>query len=143
MEATVNQTVREEKDAKTRLMNAKARAEAQKGLNKTVPTLKNINTGKEISTNVTKEVKPPVVKKEPKITIASKFDEILTKGGKWETLAEKVQAAVKELGGNMKVNIGTLKAHINFRIKTQKKTDYLGGLLITEEGIIKQASKKK
>jgi hypothetical protein len=142
METNVKDTVREENDAKTRLMNAKAKAAAQKGINKTVPTLKNINTGKEISTNVTKEApKVDKTKKEPKVTIASKFDEILTKGGDWKTLVEKAQAEAKELGSTVKINIGVLRAHANYRLK--KDVKYLGDMILSDTGVAKPIKTKK
>ena len=85
--------------------------------------------------------KAPKAKKEPKVTLASKLDLIVTKGGKWEALVAEANAASKEMGATTKFNVGTLKGHINFRIKTQKKADYLGALVITEEGIVAKVAK--
>jgi hypothetical protein len=85
--------------------------------------------------------KAPKAKKEPKVTLASKLDLIVTKGGKWEALVAKANAASKEMGATTKFNVGTLKGHINFRIKTQKKADFLGALKVTEEGIVAKVAK--
>jgi hypothetical protein len=116
--------------------------------------VRNINTGKEISKEfqpkkapiaqtskeakellkkAAKAEKKPAEKKEPRITLASKLDSILTKGGKWENLIAKANAASKELGATTKFNIGVLKGHIKYR--TDKNAAYLGKLKMTEVGI--------
>lgn len=135
--STLNQTVsKADTDNVTREMNVKAREAAKKDMTSPTKPVRNINTGKAITT--TKEAdKPKVVK----VTIASKFDDILTKGGKWEQLVTKAQEAVKELGATMKVNTGVLRAHAAYRIKKDNK--YLGQLVLTAEGIAKPVQAKK
>lgn len=134
-----------EKNVKT--TNAETTAQT----NETV--LRNINTGKVVGTidkptkviaQTSKEAKAllkekakaekkPAIKKEPKITLASKLDAILVKGGKWDALVAKANEFSKELGATTKFNVGTLKGHIKYR--TDRHPDYLGNLKLTEVGI--------
>jgi len=80
--------------------------------------------------------------KEKKITMASKLDELLQAGGKWNSLVEKANAESKALGKSLKYNVGTLKAHIRFRTIVQKNPDYLGNKKVTDEGIVVAKAKK-
>ena len=119
-------------DAKTREMNVKAKQAAIADLVKAA--------NPKAKTNVIKEQKPKQevkAPKPPKPSMAGKLDEILRKGGKWADLIAKAEAESKLMGGHIKYNVGTLKAHIRFRTITQKKADYLGTLQVTDNGIEK------
>lgn len=94
------------------------------------------HTPKSKSTKTT--VKP--VKKETKATLASKFDELLVKGGTWESLITKATEAVKELKLTTKISKGSLKAHVAYRVK--KNPQYLGKLKMTDTGISLPKTKK-
>ncbi len=146
MEHTKSQSVTDEK---TRTMNVLAKA-----------AVRNINTGKvveefDVNKNAegvkqhdkkvtTPKAEKPVKEAKPtKDTIASRWDTILIHGGKWVDLVAKAQQASKELGGTMKVSVGSLRAHAAYRLKKDSK--YLGQLVLTAEGIGKpvKASNKK
>jgi hypothetical protein len=132
METTVNQTVRQATtDNMTRELNVRARNEAQKP----VKPAKNINTGEAISTTPTPAVKEHVT------TFADEMDTIIGKGGKWADMIAKATTAGIEHKCSTKVSIGQFKAHINYRIKHNPA--YLGGLVLTDEGIGKPTNKKK
>ena len=144
--ATVNKGTA---DAKAREMSAKAKQAAQADMAKSKPVLHNINTGKAIEGfDVDKNAKgvkqhdKPKPKEKP-ITMTSKLDEILTKGGKWADLVSQAEAHSKLLNGHIKYNIGVLKAHIRYRTVSQSKKDYLGELTVTETGIEKVTTKPK
>jgi len=115
------------KQAEKLLAASKAKASAEKG------------------NPVTKVTKPETVKasKAKKVTMASKLDEVILTGGKWDALVTKAEAESKKLGGHIKYNAGVIKAHIKFRTVTQKKADYLGKLKVTEEGILEAKAKAK
>ena len=153
-------------DATTRELNAKARVQAQKDMKtvNTVNLPRSVNvpilkTGKEVnflrSVNVPiteefdtlknaigvkqhdkKAEKTPKTPKVKKVTLASRMDDIIHAGGKWEAILVKANEISKSLGTTTKFNIGTVKAHIAFRTKTQKNADYLGALKVTELGIV-------
>jgi len=114
------------------------------------------NAVKKVEANKAKTVKTAAVKadakpakkesKVKKVTMASKLDEILLAGGKWEDLVTKAEASSKVLGGHIKYNVGILKAHIRFRTIIQKNLQYLGDKRVSETGIgiaTKKASNKK
>lgn len=84
-------------------------------------------------------------KKEKKVTIASKLDEIIKAGGEWEALVKAAQKASNDLGGTLQFSIGTLKAHIKFRTVTQaeKNPDYLGNKKVTDKGVLEPVKKAK
>lgn len=70
-----------------------------------------------------------------KVTLASKLDTIVKTGGNWDEMVSKANAAAKRMHFTTKYNVGVLKAHINYRIKTQKKVDFLGTKVISDTGI--------
>lgn len=70
-----------------------------------------------------------------KVTLASKLDEIAKTGGTWVEMLEKANEASKKLKFTTKFNAGVLRAHVNYRIKTQNKVEFLGTLKVTEVGI--------
>jgi hypothetical protein len=86
-----------------------------------------------------KKADKPAVEKESKVTLASKIDVIVKRGGKWATMIAKANDAAKELKSPMKFTAGTVRAHINYRIKTQKKADFLGKLVMTADGVVAKA----
>ena len=61
--------------------------------------------------------KPKAQPKEKRVTIASKLDEVISKGGQWDKLVEAAQTEAKKLGSNMKFNAGLIRAHIAYREK--------------------------
>jgi len=141
-------------DAKTRELNLKAKSVAKEDmkLEKTKP-VRNNTTGKVVEFDVEanavgvkqhdKPTQPkPKPPKEPRVTIAGKLDEIIKAGGKWEDLVLMAQEANNKLGGRLKFSKGALKAHIRFRLVTQKQSDYLGNKEITDEGIIEKVTTK-
>jgi len=143
-ELTQTDTVsRANTDATTRMLNAKAKEQAKKDMtSSTVRPVNAITRALKAGTAVKKEDKPETktpkavkAPKAPKVTIAGKIDEIIQAGGTWEQLIERAEAVSKEFGGHIKFNRGVLMAHINYRIKTQKKADYLGDNQVTDEGI--------
>jgi len=69
------------------------------------------------------------------VTIASKLDEIILAGGKWETIIAKAEAESQKLGGHIKYTIGVINAHIRYRTVTQRNPGYLKNLIVTDEGI--------
>ncbi len=69
------------------------------------------------------------------LTMASKLDEIILAGGKWEELIVKADFESKKIGRDQKYTIGILKSHIRYRTTTQRNPEYLGDLVITEEGL--------
>lgn len=74
-----------------------------------------------------------------KVTMASKLDEIIQAGGRWETLIAKAEIESKKLNGHIKYGIGVIKAHIKYRSETQNNFDYHKNLRITEDGIFIKA----
>lgn len=94
--------------------------------------------GKAVKNNK-KDAKAP---KTPKVTMASKLDEIILAGGKWDVLVSKANEEGKKLGQKLNYNVGTLKAHIRFRTVAQGKKDYLGKKKISETGIVNITNKK-
>ena len=69
------------------------------------------------------------------LTMASKLDEIILAGGKWEELIAKADFESKKMGRDQKYTIGILKSHIPYRTTIQRNPEYLGDLVITEEGL--------
>jgi hypothetical protein len=88
-----------------------------------------------------KASKAPKTPKVPVITMASKLDELIKAGGKWDALVAKANEESKKLGKSLVYNVGTLKAHIRFRTVTQKNPDYLGEYKVTDDGILIVAKK--
>lgn len=119
-------------DAQTRELNIKAKLQAQKDM-------KAPKADKPSTTKVEAEKKP---KKEPVPSVTSIIDGIVTKGGTWVELAEKCNEAAKGKG-NIKYTASVLKAHVRYRTITQKRTDYLGTLVMTDEGIMPAKPKAK
>lgn len=72
--------------------------------------------------------------KAPKVTLASKIDEAISHGGRWENLIEKANKASKEMKSTLHYTKGTLMAHINYRLSKDK--GYLKGKKITKDGIL-------
>lgn len=118
MEAT---TIAQNSVQATRLLNAKAREQAK--------------------ADMAKETKTAKLVKEPRVTIANKWDELLTQGGTWDELLTNAQEIAKALGGTQKVSIGTLKAHCAYRIK--HNAQYLKGMILSDTGIAKPTKAKK
>lgn len=110
---------------------AETSKQAQKILGKGKGTAK--DAAKKADKAKAKAAPKTAVKKEPKVTVASKCDEIIAKGGKWEDLVAAANKVSKDLGSTMKFNTGVIKAHIRFREK--KNPHYLGNLKITETGL--------
>lgn len=123
-------------DAKTRELNALAREQAKKDMSS--QSLKGKTTGKP----VVKQADTTKPKKEPVISVTSIIDGIVTKGGTWQELADRCNEATKGKG-NIKYTASTLKAHVRYRTITQKKTDYLVDLVMTDEGIMPAKPKSK
>ncbi len=72
-----------------------------------------------------------------KSTLAQKLDKIVRTENTWDSLVKQANTAAKRMGFTTKFTAGTLRAHINYRLKTQKKADFLGDLTMTEAGIVK------
>jgi hypothetical protein len=106
---------------------------------------KKAGTSKPSAKKVTNKKAEPKEKKAPKVTIASKLDEIVKAGGKWEDLVKKAQKASNDMGGTLHFTVGTLKAHIRFRTVTQKEKNpnYLGNKKVTNDGILETTKKVK
>lgn len=81
--------------------------------------------------------------KEPKVTFASKLDEIILTGGKWDALVTKANEEGKKLGSKITCNVGYLKAHIRFRTVAQGKKDFLGKKKVTDIGVVNATNKKE
>ena len=126
-------------DAKTREMNVKAKMQALKDMSTHPIPVRNIVTGKPITTK-NEAVKAP--KKEAVISVTSLIDGIITKGGLWEDLVIKCNEATKGKG-NIKYTASVLKAHVRYRTTLQKKADYLGQYVMTDEGIMPDKAKGK
>ena len=77
------------------------------------------------------------------VTIASKLDEIILAGGKWETIIAKAEAESQKLDGHIKYTIGVINAHIKYRTVTQKNPGYLKNLIVTEKGIFPGSASAK
>jgi hypothetical protein len=75
-----------------------------------------------------------------KTTLAQKLDKIVRTESTWDVLVKQANTAAKRMGFGTKFTVGTLRAHINYRIKTQKKADFLGDLQMSEAGIVKVAT---
>lgn len=121
-------------DAKTRELNAKAKMQALKDM----ASPKTKKADKPTATKV-EAVKP---KKEPVISVTSLIDAIIVTGGKWQELADRCNEATKGKG-NIKYTVSVLKAHVRYRTITQKRTDYLGDFVTTDEGIMPAKPKSK
>ena len=106
---------------------------------KTVKGSVNPSASKEAAEGKKTAEKPTKQPKEKRVTIASKLDEVISKGGQWDKLVEAAQAEAKKLGSNMKFNAGLIRAHIAYREKKNPK--YLGNLKVTDKGVL--ASVKK
>lgn len=85
--------------------------------------------------------KAPAKPKEKKVTLASLLDGCILKGGSWNVLVDAANKASKQTGATTKFNAGTVRAHINYRVK--HNPNYLGGLKMTEEGIVAKGKKEK
>jgi hypothetical protein len=70
-----------------------------------------------------------------KVTLASKLDAITTTGGTWDDMVKKANTAAKRMKATTKFNTGVLRAHVNYRIKTQNKMSFLGEKVMNEVGI--------
>lgn len=124
-------------DAKTRELNALAREQAKKDMSS--QSSKGKTTGKP----VVKQADTTKPKKEPVISVTSLIDAVIVQGGTWQALADKCNEVAKGKG-NIKYTVSVLKAHVRYRTITQKKTDYLGDFVMTDEGIMpKPKSKSK
>jgi len=68
-------------------------------------------------------------------TMAGKIDEILTIGGTWSDLIDKIEFESKKVNGKIKYSKGVLNAHIKYRTITQKNPDYLKNSVINSFGV--------
>jgi hypothetical protein len=75
-----------------------------------------------------------------KKTVASKLDTIVRTIGDWDVLVKKAQTASNKMGFTTKFTKGYLRSHINYRVKTQKKADFMGNLEMTETGIAEKVA---
>lgn len=129
---TISQTSKRAKRILNALQNGKRQSNGNKPAKKPAASKKGEKKEE-------KKISKKPASKESKITLASKLDMIVKRGGKWDTLIAKANAASKELGATTKFTRGTLRGHINYRLKTQKKANFLGKLVLTDDGVVAKA----
>ena len=142
-------------DAKTRELNALAKAAAAKDMAAKAEAPKPVVKGKannkptkglrEVTKPATKAPKD-VAKAAPKVVkpkLSEFIDTLIAKCGKWEDLIADAQKFCTDNGLRSKITQGSFKTQIHWRRNIQNQPEYAADKVLTEKGIEKVSTKSK